>query len=354
MKINPAEKEDTAEAETEPPGHLRVGITFNLKKNISSELTDAEAEFDDMETIEAIKSVLEAEGFVVELYEAAEELPIRLLNRRPDIVFNIAEGSRGRGREAQVPAILNYLGIPFTGSDETTMCIAMDKALTKRLISSHGVRTPEYRLVKKCAPPPEMDLPFPVIVKPNTEGSSKGISEFSIVHDEAALRRLLEEKINAYKQDMLIEEYISGREFTVGILGNPGRLRVFPPMEIIFDDRAGGIYSYEVKRNFRQYVRYECPPAMDARLLNEIGSTAEIVFRSLSCRDLARIDFRLSEEGRLYFIEINPLPGLASGYSDFPMLAEYSGMDHETLIRSIMGSALSRYNMPMPGKRHKL
>ena len=351
MKIDTFDTEETAEAETEPPGRLRAGITYNLKKNISSDLSDAEAEFDDLETIEALKTVLETAGFAVELYEADEELPVRLSRGRPDIVLNIAEGSRGRGREAHVPAILNFLGIPFTGSDETTMCIDMDKALTKRLVSSHGIITPEYRLIKKNAPLPEIDLPFPVIVKPNTEGSSKGISEFSIVHDEAALSRLLKEKINAYKQDMLIEEYISGREFTVGILGNAARLQVFPPMEIIFDEKAGGIYSYEVKRNFRQYVRYECPPNISAKLRNEIESSAETVFHSLGCRDLARMDFRLSREGRLYFIEINPLPGLASGYSDFPMLAEFCGMDYGTLIRNVMGNALTRYNMPLPWAR---
>ena len=327
----------------------KVGITYNLKKNINSALSDAEAEFDDEDTILAIQNALETAGYDVALYEAAEDLPVRLIKNRPDIVFNIAEGMKGRGREAQVPAILNFLGIPFTGSDETTMCVAMDKALTKRLVASYGVNTPKYKVIRSSPtdtdPLADTDLSWPVIVKPNTEGSSKGISDFSIVEDSAALRQVLAEKISAYKEDMLLEEYISGREFTVGILGSGNELRVFPPMEVIFNDKSHCIYSREVKKNPRQYVSYKCPAVIDAGLQREIEITAETVYRALECRDFARLDFRLSCEGRLFFIEINPLPGLAPGYSDFPMIAEFCGMDYTTLIQNILISALGRYNM---------
>jgi D-alanine-D-alanine ligase len=144
---------------------------------------------------------------------------------------------------------------------------------------------------------------------------------------------------------MLLEEYISGREFTVGILGNGERLRVFPPMEIIFKDKAHSIYSYEVKRNFRQFVRYECPPNINPDLQKEIESAAETVYRALECRDLARMDFRLTPGGKLYFIAINPLPGLAPEYSDFPMIAGFCGMDYTALIRNILDSALDRYRL---------
>ena len=345
MEINNTETDETNEAEGEPPGRLRAGITYNIKKNIQSDLPDAEAEFDDAETIRTVQSALETAGFSVELYEATEDLPVRLLRSRPDIVFNIAEGFTGRGREAQVPAVLNFLGIPFTGSDETTLCIAMDKALCKRIVASCGVSTPDYLLIKSNTPLSDTGLSFPVIVKPNTEGSGKGISGLSIAADAAALRRILAEKIAAYKQDMLIEEYISGREFTVGILGNGDDLRVFPPMEIIFNDRTQGIYSYEVKRNFRQYVQYKCPADISAALRSEIEAAALTVYRALECRDMARMDFRLSPGGRLYFIEINPLPGLAPGYSDFPMLAASCFIDHAALIRNIMDSALVRYDL---------
>ena len=331
--------------------NYKAGITYNIKKNISSDLPDAEAEFDDIDTIRAIQNALESSGFTVELFEATEDLPIRLSHNRPDIVFNIAEGLAGRGREAQVPAILNFLGIPFTGSDETTLCIAMDKALTKRLVASYGVSTPNYLLVKNSDFLPnnfslsETGPCYPVIVKPNNEGSSKGVSDLSVVSDTSGLHNVLSEKMHAYRQDMLIEEYIEGREFTVGILGNGDDLRVFPPMEIIFNDKTHGIYSYEVKRNFRQYVQYKCPPDINPGLEKEIKNTAETVYRALACRDLARMDFRLSKEGRLYFIEINPLPGMAPGYSDFPMIAEFCGMNYTTFLTNIINSALTRYGL---------
>jgi len=345
---------------TEPPDRLRVGITYNLKKNTPSDLPDAEAEFDDMDTIRAIQSALETAGFAVAMYEATEDLPLRLMQNRPDFVFNIAEGMTGRGREAQVPAILNFLGIPFTGSDETTMCVAMDKALTKRLIASYGIKTPRCQVVKKTSSaagfiPDEgslsdIGLSWPVIIKPNAEGSSKGISNLSIVEDAAALQKVLTEKICAYREDMLVEEYISGREFTVGILGNNENLRVFPPMEIIFNDKTRGIYSREVKQNFPQYVSYKCPAKIDAGLRKEIEDTAEAVYRALECRDFARVDFRLSPDERLFFIEINPLPGLAPGYGDFPMIAAFCGMDYAALIRNILDSALIRYGITGRGR----
>lgn len=328
---------------------LRTGIAFNLKKNSApdrlSTLPDAEAEFDDIETIRAIQNVLEASGCVVELFEATEEFPVKLIQSRPDIVFNIAEGSGGRGREAQVPAILEFLNIPFTGSDSTALSVAMDKALTKRIAASYGVNTPKFRIVKPDTPFGDIDIPFPAIVKPNSEGSSKGISDVSIAEDATRLKYILTEKISAYKQDMLVEEYVQGREFTVGVLGNGNALRVFTPMEIVFRDRAHGIYSYEVKRNFREFVSYECPPNIDGETVKEMENAALAVYHALECRDMARVDFRLSPEGQLHFIEINPLPGLAPDYSDFPMIAAFNGMDYAALIQNILDRALTRYGL---------
>ena len=343
-----SDEEQAKDAESEPPGSLRVGIAYNLKKNIPSDLSDAEAEFDEVDTIRAIQDVLETAGYAVTLYEALEDLPIRLLQDRPDIVFNIAEGMNGRGREAQVPAILNFMGIPFTGSDETALCIAMDKALTKRLVASYGINTPAYRLSSGAIP--DASLSFPLILKPNTEGSSKGITNCSIVEDAAELRTLLTEKIGAYKQDMLVEEYIPGREFTVGILGNGDSLQVFPPMEIIFNEEQHSIYSYEVKREFQRYVRYECPANISPALQSEIVGMAQTVFQALDCRDVARMDFRLSPDGRPYFIEINPLPGLAPGYSDLTFIAGFCGMDYAALVLKILHHALSRYGIKKTGQ----
>ena len=326
--------------------NFNVGLAYNLKKARPEGPPDAEAEFDDPGTIEAIKGALASAGCKVELFEAEESFPAKIAAQRPDIVFNIAEGRRGRGREAQVPAILDFLGVPYTGSDETTMCIAMDKALVKRILASYHIRTPAYRLVKEASSSISVKgLTWPLIIKPNAEGSGKGISGASVVSDLNGLHRAVAEKIGTYQQDMLVEEYIPGREFTVGLLGYGDNTRVFTPMEILFRDKEHSIYSYEVKRDFKQYVDYACPPDIGGRIRAEMENTALKIYRILGCRDFARIDFRLSPEGRLYFIELNPIPGLAPGYSDYPMLAEFCGMDYAALIRNILHSALARYGL---------
>lgn len=324
---------------------MRVGITYNLKRNALKDPPDAEAEFDDAGTIDAIRSALEDSGYGTELYEADKSLPSRLSEDPPDIVFNIAEGMNGRGREAQVPALLSYLGIPYTGSDETSMCVALDKSLTKKLLTLYGVPTPKFTLVNPANRVFAGGLTYPIIVKPNAEGSGKGISGVSVVSGADGLHFALDEAVRVYKQDMLVEEFIEGREFTVGILGNGARRRVFQPMEIIFRDASDSLYSFNTKRNFKEYVDYKCPPDLNAGKISELTDTAARIYDILGCKDMARIDFRMDTEGRLYFIEINPLPGLAPGYSDYPMLAEFNGVGYNVLIRGILECALTRYGM---------
>ncbi|MHB1315712.1 MAG: D-alanine--D-alanine ligase family protein [Christensenellales bacterium] len=328
-----------------PP--LRVGLTYNLKKNVVSDVEDYEAEYDHIETVLAIKKALECENCRVELLEATEELPHKLMSKKVDIVFNIAEGMKGRGREAQVPAILNFFNIPYTGSDETTLCIALDKALTKRILATYHIKTPRYKVIRQDQPKWNGTFAFPAIVKPNAEGSSKGISDVAIVSDLKELRSLVFSNIQKYNQSMLVEEYIGGREFTVGILGNGKDAMVFPPMEIKYlkKDRYQ-IYSYNVKQNYKELIGYECPARISRETETEIMNTARKIYEILDCRDFSRIDFRLSEAGKLYFIEINPLPGLAPGYSDYPMIAEFNGMDYTALVRNVLNSALKRYGLP--------
>jgi D-alanine-D-alanine ligase len=333
------------EESSQPPCPPRIGLTYNLKKNVVSEAPDSEAEYDNIETVLAIKNALEGAGFTLQLMEADEQMPSLLAQHTVDIVFNIAEGIQGRGREAEVPAILNYYRIPFTGSDETTLCIALDKALTKRILASYRIRTPRYFVVSNERPRLSRNIRFPVIVKPNAEGSSKGISDVAIAADAKELRALLDLNFRLYRQDMLVEEYIHGREFTVGILGNGSDARVFPPMEIVYlnNDSRYNIYSFNVKKDYKRLIRYECPASIDAEIEAEMMETAKKVYDILECKDLSRMDFRLSEDGRPYFIEINPLPGLAPGYSDFPMIAEFNGMSYEALVRGVLASALKRY-----------
>ena len=335
---------ENLKVDPEPP--LHVGLTYNLKRSVPGAVPDDQAEYDSMDTIFAIRAALERLPCRVTLLEADETLPAKLIAHRPDIVFNIAEGRGGRGREAQVPAILSFLGIPFTGSDETTLCICLDKALAKKLVAREGVKIPLFRVVG-----PEGSsrgrVGFPAIVKPNAEGSSKGISDLAVVQSARALRELLRKNLTLYGQEMLVEQYIPGREFTVGILGNGRDIRVFEPMEIVYlsQDVPYQIYSFEVKQNYQKYIRYDSPADIPASLRQEMIDTALKIFTLLGCRDFGRIDFRLSPAGELYFIEINPLPGLAPGYSDYPMLAEFDGLSHEALVQGVLTSAIKRLGL---------
>ena len=343
---------------TEPSG-LHVGITYNLKKSSRDEKSDgypddlepdppdSDAEYDDITTVLAIKAALESKNCRVSLLEVNKDLPVKLMEDKPDIVFNIAEGIGGRGRESEVPALLDLYGIPYTGSDETTLCIALDKALTKRILTSYHIKTPKYQVIKKEQKELTGNFHFPAIVKPNAEGSSKGISDVSVVTNRRELQNLVSRDLKLYKQDMLVEEYISGREFTVGIFGNGDDVHVFSPMEVCYIKKEGqyNVYSYNVKRNYKDYVRYKCPADIPKHIETEMMNTARKIYEVLSCRDFARIDFRLSPDEELYFIEINPLPGLAPGYSDFPMIAEFNGMSYDSLIWNVLKSALQRFGM---------
>jgi D-alanine-D-alanine ligase len=329
------------------PPPLIVGIAYNLKKGIASGVEDIEAEYDSFDTIEAIGKVLSSQKIKVIHLEADCNFVEKLKSSKVDIVFNIAEGTNGRGRESHVPAILNFLGTPFSGSDETTLALSLDKALTKRYLSTYHIETPEYQLVTSPDFKLDPSLHFPLIVKPNSEGSGKGISDLAVVDDEEQLSGIISKNFELYNQPMLVENYIKGREFTVGLLGNGPDLKVFEPMEICYlhDEREKQIYSYTVKTNYKKYVEYRCPSSLDAKTIRKMKETAERIYNALDCRDLSRIDFRLSEDGGIYFIEINPLPGLAPGYSDYPMLAEFCGMSYRELILNVLNSALKRYGM---------
>ena len=333
-----------------PPGEdgycLTVGLTYNLKKGIKSEVEDIEAEYDSFDTVLALKEALESLGCRVELLEADTGLMKKLLETRLDIVFNIAEGIQGRGREAQVPSILNFLKVPYAGSDETTLCIALDKALTKRILSTYKIKTPRYKLFSDSKSGSIKGMKFPLIVKPNAEGSSKGISDIAVVENPTELRQLLGKNVKAYNQPMLVEEFIPGKELTVAIVGNGDETVVYPPMEIKYiKSLKHNIYSFGVKKNYKEYIEYNCPAVLDADMEKSIKNIAEKIYQVLECKDFSRIDFRLSEEGEIYFIEINPLPGLAPGYSDYPMITEFTGISYRSTIKSILNSALKRYGM---------
>ena len=329
------------------PPPLKVGIAYNLKKVSAEGADDMEAEYDSRETIGTIKNVFESAGISTVLLEANSDFTEKVKKSKVDIVFNIAEGTHGRGRESQIPAILSFLGVPCSGSDETTLAVSLDKAMTKRYLSTFGIKTPDYQYVKVPEFKLDPSLHFPLIVKPDSEGSSKGIADFAIADSESQLLEIVNRNFKLYGEPMLIEEYIPGREFTVGVLGNGTDTTVFEPMEICYirEGRENQIYNYRVKKDYKNYVNYKCPSSVGKGIRESLKETAAKIYEVLECRDFSRIDFRLSEDGTPYFIEINPLPGLAPGYSDYPMLADFCGVDYRTLILSVLNCSLIRYGM---------
>ncbi len=334
--------------ETQPrkkPEKLRVGFTFNMKRVDSKHGNDAEAEYDPPETIDAIRNAIESLGHEVVPLEANSELPQRLSESKVDLVFNIAEGLSGRNREAQVPALCELVGIPYTGSDSATLALALDKALAKRILRQHGILTPEFQVMVSGREKlhPALAAKFPLIVKPNAEGSSKGIASTGVVDDEAGLRVAVKDLIERYRQPALIEEYISGREFTVGLLGDK-RPRVMPPMEICFIDKANQrpVYDFEVKQEWEKHVYYECPAKLSPTEAKAVERAARETFVALDCRDVARVDLRMSASGQVYVLEVNPLPGLTPDYSDLVLISNAAGIDYRTLIGEILAGALKR------------
>ncbi len=334
-------------SEDVPLGRVKIGITYNLKRAVftPNQAPDAQAEFDSMDTVLAIQSAIEQHGLHTILLEADQDLPQKLAAEKPDFVFNIAEGTGGRAREAQVPALLNLFQIPFTGSDETALCLALDKALCKRLLATYHVPTPRYRAYSPGAPIHTAGLRYPVIIKPNAEGSSKGIPDICIATNARELHALVQKNFSLYGSDVLAEEYIAGREFTVGLLGNGESVKVFPPMEILYHATpidGYNIYNYTVKQEYEKYVSYACPADLSPELEQRLTRMSKKIFLALGCKDLARVDFRLDANGTIYFIEINPLPGLAPHYSDYPMLAEFCGVSHEELVYQILCAGANR------------
>ncbi len=331
---------------TRKTGPLKVGFTFNVKRVVPTTEggDDSEAEYDSPKTLQAIREAIASHGHEVFDLEANAELPQKLAQTQVDLVFNIAEGFKGRNRESQVPAILELLDIPYTGSDPAVLSIALDKALAKRIVSQQGVLTPDFMLMTTGKERLPREIRFPAIVKPVAEGSSKGVFGKSVVQSEAELREVAREMAQRYRQPALVENYIAGREFTVGMLGER-RPKVLPVMEVVFlGDNPHPVYDFETKLDWDKRVRYEVPARLDATAQREIERAARGVFTGLGCRDVARVDFRMDAEGRVYFLECNPLPGLTPGWSDLVLIAQAGGLDFRSLIGEILACAIRRYN----------
>lgn len=322
---------------------IRVGFTYNVKRSVDKNGGDDEAEWDPPETIIAIANALARQGHIVVHLEATPDLPRVLAEADVDLIFNIAEGVEGRNREAQVPALCELLGIPYTGSDSATLAIALDKALGKKVLMQHDILTPKFQLMESARERLSADMKFPLIVKPNAEGSSKGIDAKNVVDTEEELRAAVKICVEKYRQPALVEEYIAGREFTVGLLGDK-RPRVLPPMEIKFKkkDNLRPVYDYGVKQEWEEHVYYECPAKLTESEQKAMEKIARATFWALDCRDVARVDMRMDAEGRIYVLEVNPLPGLTPDYSDLVLIAKAIGMEYDQLIAEIMTGGLRR------------
>lgn len=326
-----------------PDRKLCLGLVFNCKH--PNRHDDAEAEYDSLETVNGIASALASEGHQVHLIEADQHLVDNLLKIKPDLVFNIAEGRQGRGREAEAPAVFNLLNIPYVGSDETALAISMDKALCKRLLSTFGIRSPRGEVCSSAADVDKLDLHFPVIIKPDAEGSSKGIPNGCIAKDKNDLRTMLQKACDTYGNRILVEEYVAGREFTVGLIGNGPEAMAFAPMEIAFKPTVTSefhVYSYDIKQDYKKYIEYLCPAPLTTLQDKEMRGMALKAYNALGCVDFSRADFRMDNDGNIYFIEINPLPGLAPNYSDFPMIAEFLGIGYRDLVLKVLHAGMKR------------
>ncbi len=322
---------------------LVVGFAFNIKRVDAIAGDDSESEYDSPKTIEAIKEAIESYGHDVVMLEATSELPPLMADTPIDVVFNIAEGIRGRNREAQVPSLCELLGIPYTGSDSATLSICLDKGLTKKILLQQGISTPNFQVFVTGKERLQKGLRFPLICKPNQEGSSKGIGDKSVCDTEDALREAVRDIIERYQQPALVEEYIAGREFTVGLLGER-RPRALPPMEIVFLDKNDPrpVYDFAVKQDWKKQVEYVCPARVTAAEMRAIERIARDTFTALDCRDVARVDLRMNDKGELFVLEVNPLPGLTPGFSDLVMIAQAGGLDYKSLISEILSGGVKR------------
>lgn len=358
-----------------PPNNLkrkapwRIALIANVKNEYEpdeEEPPDAGSEFDSLKTIESIAAALEADGHWVHFLQADYTLPEALNNIHPHICFNIAEGLQGDGREAHVPSLCELMGIPYTASRVVTSAISLDKTLTKKIWKDAGLPTARFYEISDLSQIDQIDLPFPLFVKPAREGSGMGISGNSIVETRSQLEKQVALILNSYHQPVLVEEYLSGREFTVGFLGNPGSAASrhrpqlydrdgyhwFPIMEIDSGSSVSpAVYGHDAKCidiGAEGAPGYLCPANIPLELQDELIALARQAAEALQVCDVSRVDIRLGADQRPYLMEINTLPGLNPALSDLCIMAATEGMTHHTLITEILYLAAERFQMPVP------
>ncbi|MFH1122331.1 MAG: D-alanine--D-alanine ligase [Pseudomonadota bacterium] len=322
---------------------MRIGLTYDLQEDyLARGLSDEEAaEFDSIDTIEAIDKALQGLGYQTDRIGHIQALTKRLAEGdRWDMVFNIAEGLRGFGREAQVPALLDAYDIPYTFSDPMVLALTLHKGMTKHVIRDLGIPTPDFLVVEDVSEADRVDLPFPLFAKPVAEGTGKGIGTASKIKTKDELVRVCQKLLETYEQPVLVETFLPGREFTVGITGTGRDAVPIGAIEVVLQkDAEPDSYSYSNKKKFEKLVKYRLVKDASAKRALEVALAS---WRGLGCRDGGRVDLRAGADGMPQFLEVNPLAGLNPDISDLPILCKLAGMTYRELIARIMESALTR------------
>jgi D-alanine-D-alanine ligase len=345
-----------------------VAVLYNLKENAPSlngqRPKDALAELDSQRNVEDYAAAIRALGHDVVAFEGGADLASRLAEHPVDICFNTCEGYRGDSREAQVSALLEMLGVPYTASKVLALAVTLDKAMTKRVLAYHGLPTPRFQEFRDARQPLDPALRgrlkagIPLFVKPNREGTGIGIYGDSVVRAEAELRERVAHHLAAYQQTVLVEEYVEGRDVTCGLVGNlrPAKrggaddLHLFPISEVDHSAYAPGtenFYSYHLKVDLADDYHYRCPAPVPDHLAAEVRRLTLETFRACGCLDVARVDFRLDARNNWQptILEINALPGLAWN-SDLTLCAEAEGWTHYQLLQAVFNAAVDRYGLP--------
>ncbi len=322
---------------------MKIGLTYDLREVYLAEGFSEEetAEFDRPDTIEALETVLRALGHETDRIGRLKDLVQRLASGdRWDLVFNIAEGLLGSGREAQVPALLDAYGIPYTFSDPLGLCVTLDKAVAKHLVRDAGLPTAPFVVVGDLEDVRHVDLPMPLFAKPVREGTGKGITTASKIQSLEQLENVCGFLMERYDQPVLVETFLPGREFTVGLLGSGKSTRALGVMEVILRENADAdVYSYANKEWCEERVLYRLVDDEEAR---EAARVAVESWKVLGCRDAGRIDLRSDGRGRPHFLEANPLAGLHPEHSDLPILCTLLGISYQDLIGAILNEAIQR------------
>lgn len=330
----------------------KVGITFNLRRQTAQDQPDdLYEEYDCMDTVNSISREIERYGFTTCTLEQDDHFLRNIFINKPDFVFNIAEGvGSTRGREAQIPSVLESLGIPYSGSDGVSLSITLDKYLTHKILSSSGVRVPAFYHFASEEDFENSEEIFDFhelcIVKPRWEGSSKGVFKDSLAHNHTEMKDKVRRIWQMYNEPAIVEEFLPGDEITVGVIGN-GTQRVIGMMRIVPVDSEDGpfLYSLKHKREWEQMIRYQGPETIEDYVRKNLSDAAKRAFKALDLRDVARIDFRLDANGIPRVIDVNPLPGLSPRYSDLIILNRLSGGQYTEIIRGILRESFHRNNL---------